>query len=102
MKVDDHKPWLICIDQDIFDSIIIINHRSMVIEITNFKEWKAEAEEFIFLKTSSFGYHIGTGVAANGKIYGKGTHVSVNTKLLKGINSTGPSWKLPHTNYLIS
>ena len=75
VKVDDHKPWLVCIDEDIIDCIKIINNsktfkrnESMVFKITNFKEWKAE--ELIFLKsfyTSSIGYNMRIGVAENGK-----------------------------------
>ena len=90
VKVDDHKPWLVCIDEDNFDSIQIINNsktfqtnESMVFKITNFKEWKAEQLFFLF-SACPFGYHIGIGVAANGKMDGKGTHVSVSTKLLNG------------------
>ena len=93
VKVDNHKPWLDCIDKVFVDSIKTINNNktlnnneSMIFKATNFKETKA-AKLMLFqipFYTSSGGYHMRIGVAANGASDGEGTHVSVGTRLLQG------------------
>ena len=100
VKVDDHKPWLDCMDKVSVDSIKTINNDEtlknnefMIFKTTNFKEWKATKLAFVTsFYTSSCGYHMQISVVANGYGDGKGTHVSVYIKLLQGRNDNQLYW----------
>ena len=111
VKVDNHKPWLVCTDKVTIESIratsnykTLKNNEPMIFKITNFKtlkasQWQVTNSSFY---TPSCGYKMCIRICANGCGAGKGTHVSVFTDLLEGpmiINSTGLSWGPPQLNY---
>ena len=93
VKVDNHKPWLVCTDKVTIDTIgatnnykTLINNESIIFKITNFKTLKASQLQVVSSSfyTSSCGYNMCVGIYANGYGVGKGTHVSVYTRLLEG------------------
>ena len=93
VKVDNHKPWLVCTDKVTIDSIrainnykTLINNEPMIVKVTNFKTLKASQLQVTSSSfyTSSCGYHMHFNINANGVGHGKGTHVSVFTNLLEG------------------
>ena len=93
VKVDNHKPWLVCTGKVTIDSIratndykTLKNNEPIIFKVTNFKTWK---ESQLHIPTNSFytsscGYHMCIRIYANGCGGGKGTHVSVFTELLEG------------------
>ena len=93
VKVDNHKPWLVCTDKVTIDSIRATNNyktlksnEPMIFKVSNFKTWKDSQLEVFSSSfyTSSYGYHMRVCVDANGVGDGEGTHVSVFTNLLEG------------------
>ena len=93
VKVDNHKPWLVCTDKVMIDSIratndykTLKNNESVIFKITNFKAWNGSQLQVISnsFYTSSCGYKMCISVCANGVGIGEGTHVSVFTELLEG------------------
>ena len=99
VKVDDHKPWLDCIDKVSVDSIKTINNNKtlknneMTFKTTNFKEVKTAKMTLVSpFYTSSGGYHMQINVVANGYGSGEGTHVSVFTELLDGCYDNQLHW----------
>ena len=100
VKVDNHKPWLDCIDKVSVDSIKTINNNntlnnneSMIFKTTNFKETKAaKLAVFTSFYTSSCGYHMRISVSANGYEDGEDTHVSVYTRLIQGCHDNQLHW----------
>ena len=93
VKVDNHKPWLVCTDKVTIDSIRVTNNyktlknnEPIIFKFTNFKTLKGsqlQATSSSFY-TNSCGYHLRISMDANGCGNGKGTHVSVFTKVLEG------------------
>ena len=93
VKVDNHKPWLVCTDKLMIDTIratnnheTLKNNEPIIFKVTNFKTWN---ESQLYIPSSSFytsscGYHMCIRIYANGTGNGEGTHVSVFTELLEG------------------
>ena len=93
VKVDNHKPWLVCTDKVTIDTIratnnykTLKNNEEMLFKVTNFKTLKdlqlcITSSSFY---TSSCGYNMCIRIYANGYGDGEGTHVSVYTKILEG------------------
>ena len=101
VKVDNHKPWLVCTDKVTIDTIrathnynALKNNESIIFKITNFKALKASqllvASSSFY--TSSCGYMMCIRMYANGFGDSKGTHVSVFTKLLEGRYDNELNW----------
>ena len=93
VKVDNHKPWLVCTDKVMIDSIratndykTLKNNEAMLFKVTNFKALKASQFHVTSSSfyTSSCGYMMYINIHANGDGDGKGTHVSVYTRVLEG------------------
>ena len=91
VKVDDHKPWLDCIDKVSVDSIKTINNNKtlknneMTFKTTSFIELKTAKLMFVCpFYTSPGGYHMQIRVVGNGFSNAEGSHVSVYTELLEG------------------
>ena len=93
VKVDNHKPWLVCTDKVTIDSIratnnykTLKNNEPMTFKVTNFKALKVSQLQVYSSSfyTSSCGYKMCIRINANGRGNGKGTHLSVFTKLLEG------------------
>ena len=93
VKVDDHKPWLVCTDKVKIESIratnnyrTLKNSEPMIFKITNFKALKGSQLQVTssFFYTSSCGYKMRVSIYPDGNRIGKGTHVSVYTELLEG------------------
>jgi len=80
VKVDNHKPWLVCTDKAIIATPRAINGSKSGESVT-FK-WKAAHWKSFY--TSSSGYQLGIKVYVDGYGAGEGTHVSVFTKVLEG------------------
>ena len=93
VKVDNHKPWLVCTDKVTIDTIratndykTLKNNEPMIFKITNFKMWNgSQLDDFSSsFYTSSCGYKMCIRIDASGFGDGEGTHLSVLTKLLEG------------------
>jgi len=101
VKVNNHRPWLVCSDKVPTDSYRTINDyqtlrklESVVFKVTEFGERKASQ---LLVSSSSFytsfaGYHMCIEVDPSGSGDGIGTHVSVFTKLLEGRYDNQLSW----------
>ena len=101
VTVDNHKPWLVCTDKIIMDSIRTITDNKtlkdgepMVFKVTGYNARKAIVTWFYSdsFYTSPGGYKMCIRVDANGNTSGHGTHVSVHTKLLEGAYDASLSW----------
>ena len=102
VKVDDHKPWLVCTDKVMIDSTSVTNNYkslknsndSMIFKVTNFKTLKnsqlRDSSSFFF--THPGGYKMRIITYANGNGDGDGTHVSVYTELLEGCYDNQLHW----------
>ena len=93
VKVDNHKPWLVCTDKVTIDTIratnnykMLKNNESIIFKVTNFKALKGSQFQITSSSfyTSSCGYNMCIKIYANGVGDSKGTHVSVLTGLLEG------------------
>ena len=93
VKVDNHKPWLVCTDKADFDTLSKNNHtilkhgESAIFKVSNFKAWKSSTQLLNIgnsFYTHPDGYKMCIRVDPNGQGDGKGTHVSVFTELLEG------------------
>ena len=101
VKVDNHKPWLVCTDRVSVDSIRAIdNHKTLknnepvIFKITNFKTYKTSQ---LCVDSNSFyshpgGYKMRIGIRPNGAGSGKDTHVSVYTVLIEGCYDNQLHW----------
>ena len=92
VKVDGHKPWLVCTD---YNSIRLTESTEAVIfRITEYsrliaRKLQVKSDSFY---TSSGGYYMCININGNGSCGGKGTHVSVATELLKGHYDSQLHW----------
>ena len=93
VKVDNHKPWLVCTDKVMIDSIratnnykTLKNNEALLFKVTNFKTLKCSQLQVTSSSfyTSSCGYKMCIRIYANGDGACEGTHVSVFTTLLEG------------------
>ena len=102
VKVDNHKPWLVCTDKMTVDSIRAIdkyktlqeNKESMIFKITNFKAYKAS---HLCVDSDTFyshpgGYKMSMEIYPNGSGNGKGIHVSSRIALLEGCYDNQLHW----------
>ena len=92
VKVDNHKPWLVCSGKVYVDSIKdykTLNNNAINFKVTNFKTLKASQ---FFFYTHPSGYRMRIEVDTNGHGYGKGKYVSIFTKLLDGRNDNELQW----------
>ncbi len=101
VKVDNHKPWLVCTDKINMDSIKTINNNKtlkdgeqFVFKVTEYSARKAIAGEYFSdsFYTSPGGYNMWIRLYPNGSGSGTGTHVSVYAKLLEGSYDASLSW----------
>ena len=101
VKVDNHKPWLVCTDKVTIDTIratnnykTLKNNEAMIFKITNFKALKVSqlCVTSSFFYTSSCGYKMCIGIDTNGFGNGEGTHVSVSTGILEGRYDNQVHW----------
>ena len=92
VKVNNHKPWLVCSGKVMINSIRLTSHNkslkkteSAIFKVTNFKAKCSQLEDTISsFYTHPGGYKMCILIYPNGDDDGKGTHVSVFTNLLKG------------------
>ncbi len=101
VKVDNHKPWLVCTDKINMDSIKTINNNKtlkngeqFVFKVTEYsikKDAKLWSYSSAFY-TSPGGYNMCIKIYPNGDGSVSGTHVSVYAKLLKGSYDASLSW----------
>ena len=92
VKMDNHKPWLVCTDKVTVDSIRTINNyktlknnEPVIFKSTNFKAYKASE---LCVDSNTFyshpgGYKMSIGIFPNGDGENKGTHLSVFTVLIE-------------------
>ncbi len=101
VKVDNHKPWLVCTDKINMDSIKTINNNKslkdgeqFVFKVTEYSARKAMADDCTSdtFYTSPGGYNMCIEVNPNGDGFGTGTHVSVYARLLEGSYDASLSW----------
>ena len=101
VKVDNHKPWLVCTDKINMDSTRTIKDNKtlkdgepMVFKMTGYNARKTTDNVFNSdsFYTSPGGYKMYIQVVPNGYSTGKGTHVSVYATLLEGAYDAGLSW----------
>ncbi len=101
VKVDNHKPWLVCTDKVNMDSIKTINNsknlkdgEQFVIKVAGYSSRKATANIYDSdsFYTSPGGYNMCVRIYPNGYGHGTGTHMSVSAKLLKGSYDASLSW----------
>ena len=101
VKVDNHKPWLVCTDKINMDSTRTItdnktlhNGEPIVFNVTGYSARKAVDDCFYCdsFYTSPGGYKMCINVDANGCDSGMGTHVSVFVKLLEGAYDASLTW----------
>ncbi len=101
VKVDNHKPWLVCTDKVNMDSIKTINNNKslkdgeqIVIKVAGYSSRKATANIYDSdsFYTSPGGYNMCVRIYRNGYGHGTGTHMSVSAKLLKGSYDASLSW----------
>ena len=101
VKVDNHKPWLVCTDKVTVDSIRAIdNHKTLknnepvIFKSTNFKAYKTSQ---LCVDSNTFyshpgGYKMCVGIHPNGDGSGEGTHLSVFTELIEGCYDNQLHW----------
>ncbi len=101
VKVDNHKPWLVCTDKINMDSIKTINNNKtlkdgeqFVFKVTGYSVRKSIADDCTSdtFYTSPGGYNMCIRIYPNGSGRGTGTHVSVYAKLLEGSCDANLSW----------
>ena len=101
VKVDNHKPWLVCTDKinmdstrTIKDNITLKGGETKVFDMTSYNARKTIDSKFFSdsFYTSPGGYKMCIRVDANGVGSGSGTHVSVHTRLLEGAYDASLSW----------
>ena len=101
VKVDNHKPWLVCTDKVTVDSVRTLDryralktNESVIVEVANFTAYKVSQ---LSVYSNSFyshpgGYKMIIIVLPNGGGAGEGTHVSVYMKLLEGCYDNQLHW----------
>ena len=92
VKVDNHKPWLVCTDSDFHRATE--SSEVVIFRVTEYSKLKARN---VRAKSNSFytgfgGYHMCINVDTNGACDGEGTHVSVFTELLKSFYDNQLHW----------
>ncbi len=101
VKVDNHKPWLVCTDKINMDSIKTINNNKalkdgeqLVFKVTEYSARKAIANQYFSesFYTSPGGYNMWIRMYLNGDGSCTGTHVSVFAQLLEGSYDASLSW----------
>ena len=101
VKVDNHKPWLVCTDKVTIDSIratknykTLKNNEPIIFKVANFMTLKRQLQitSSTFFYSSSCGYHMSISVNCNGFGDGEGTHVSVYTRVLEGCYDNQLHW----------
>ena len=100
VKVNNHKPWLVCTDNIHTDSVKVMKTNKplqdglIVFKVTCYSERKETNNRFYSCQfyTNPGGYMIQTEVDVNGYGSGNGTHVSVFARLLEGAYDAGLSW----------
>ena len=101
VKVDNHKPWLVCFDKvniDMSNAVklcqILNENKPLVFKITDFSA-KKEKENWFQCEpfyTGPGGYRMCIVVVTNGEDSGKGSHLTVYSKLLEGSHDASLSW----------
>ncbi len=106
VKVDNHKPWLVCTDKINMDSIKTINNNKslkdgeqFIFQVIGYSVRKVNAYIYISdsFYTSPGGYNMCIKIYPNGDGSGTGTHVSVYAKLLEGSYDASLSWPFSGT-----
>ncbi len=101
VKVDNHKPWLVCTDKINMDSIKTINNNKtlkdgeqFIFKVTGYSARKDAKLSFYSNAhyTSPGGYNMCIRIYPNGSGHGTGTYVSVYAKLLEGSYDASLSW----------
>ncbi len=101
VKVDNHKPWLVCTDKINLDSIKTINNNKslkdgeqFIFKVTGYSARKATPYDYFSdsFYTSPGGFNMWIRIYPNGYDTGTGTHISVLAKLLEGSYDASLSW----------
>ena len=89
VKVDNHKPWLVCTDKVTIDSIratsnykMLKNNEPIIFKVANFKTLKGS--QFCVTSSSFYTHPGGYKMCINIQGDREGTHISVFSELLEG------------------